>query len=346
MGNLKDIFLDEKSQISLSNVSKVLPAVQCIAFTDFSEDDLMERCAEYIANVMESVPSDSPQIQQVEFRSVNQEKSRPNSEIEDVVEEKAKALSVKGWSLNYECYGGHFHSITLKRLEYEIPTELEAKATWTPSNNEIKDDDAEVFHSKQMELTLDVDSEMMDSMSEEEKSEFAKSAVVSFWNQKNVILGTAFGIGCFILGTLAGSLRIVYHLVSDQVQAADSTVDFIVESNDEAVETVEVDSMVFPISKHQKTENLSLGERSMTEEIESKEVQQRITRMIVVERERWPDWTSQCGERLVEKVQSLLTNGEPIWEERELVIMQQFAVFLLAKYVHINSVKTLFRIHG
>ena len=344
-GTLSQMFLENQRDVSISSTSKVLPEVKTIAFTDFLEEDLMENGMDYIESVREYAHSGSSKIQRVEFRSVFQEKTRPNSEIRDLVEDQNAAFSEFGWSLEYQCYDGHYHRINAKML-FEKPKNLRVNTVWTPKSVNMDNVVDEASHSVPMTLSLDIDSEIINDFSEKKKEKFTNHAVKSFLMQKGVDLQSDDS-EVVIDDVGAGSLHINYHLVSNAVDIFESVEQLIAES-DTSVEVVEFDSMMMPVTGNKEREFLPLAERTMRGEVvhfeKAQAERRRLDRVLAVERGTWPRWTGKLGRRLVKKVQSLLNGGDPVWDERKLIIIQEFctqkqskyAVFLLNYYLLLN----------
>ena len=347
VGILRQMFLEKQTNVSISNTSKLLPEVKTVAFTDLLEDDLEENGLNYIESIKEYARSGPSKIQRVEFRTVFQEKTTPNSDIRDFVEEQNAAFSEFGWSLEYECYDGHYHQINAKMLKFEKPQNLKVNTVWTPKCVSMECDDDAGSHSVAMTLSMDIDSEIMDDFSEEKKEQFTKFVVESFLKQTGVDLQSE-DLKVVIGGVDAGSLHINYHLVSNSVDISESAIEIIAEG-DATVEMVEFESMTLPVTGNKERKLLSLAEDSMKSEVAQFERDQaerrRLNVVLAVERKTWPRWTGRSGRRLVKKVQSLLANGEPVWEECEMAIIRDFCIQKQSsKYVFLPMYLLLFRV--
>ena len=331
-GPLNDMFFDDDGRISLLRISGVLPKVSNVALTALSEIDLLERCGRHIESLMNLDSATSSNIQIVEFRSVFYQKTQANIKIEEFVQKKTKSLFAVGWFIDYDCFDGHFHRITTTRMNNDQGGKSEKVSISTPINTRSNHDDtAEAADLNLRELILDADSEIMQSLSEENQSEFGMAAVRAFWKQKDMDL-MANAIAVKVRDVQKGSIRILYELIPLEINGCNAK-EITFERDNEAVETVMVDSMVFPVKKHEENVELSLAKHTMIDEIEAHTKLQDVAQVITVEKASWPEWTRSYGERLVAKIQMLLTNGAPVWEERELVIIRQFCSLHSSKYV-------------
>ena len=151
---LRYLFFEDDT-LSLDPISRLLPMVQSVGFTDFKSDDMRQRCNEFINCIqswIQTRKSSSRQIHHIEFRSQYCE-SRDDFSIEDSVKEySGNVQGHYGWKLKYQWLNGHYHRIVAERSD-------KAKV-------QLLDDNVHLF-----QLSLDADPETLSEISVNEKKE-------------------------------------------------------------------------------------------------------------------------------------------------------------------------------
>ena len=152
---LRFLFFDDDNKLSLYPISRLLPMVHSVGFTNFELEDMRRRCTEFIKCIekwLERCGSSSRKIDCIEFRSEYCEKP-DDLTIKETVEQYSGDFREKhGWSLKYHWLGNHYHRIVAERTE-EVDGQTAGYKVLT------------------FELSLDADPEVLSSRAEKDIEE-------------------------------------------------------------------------------------------------------------------------------------------------------------------------------
>ena len=253
---LRFLFFDDDDKLSLDPISRLLPMVQSVGFTDFKLDDLRQSRAAFIECIKswaishDTASQATSQINCIELRSEYQARDDPL--VKDLVEDTQRDLENYGWSLKYKFEDNHYHRIIAERIQkFQI--------------------DVTNYIIRRFELSLNEDLETLSEISVNER----ERAIQVFLGEKcglNALKQIRFSVDIMDRNVTANEnnesilkFKMTIFGEKDTLEDDVKEIELILSDENIAGKTIQLESLSIPVHSINKCTDLSLADGAMKE---------------------------------------------------------------------------------
>ena len=294
---LRCLFENENSDLSVIRISELMPEAQSVSFTNLALDQMEQRGDEYNDIITEYVGSSSSgSVHRIEFRS------EYLSEIPESEEKREfERIADSEWYLDFECHQSHYLRV------FAVDWARDRTEEHSTANM------LNVPHGKTFDLVLDANENIIIEYDEDKRDELALIAIntVLRWSE---IDDDSFNVD--VVDVHIDGVKIQYLLLSNDETQLDSVVDIVRRADTEGV-FVEFDSMMIPIRSHRERIKFSFAEKVMAKEVDEKHDKKLSGDLQSIANDAQKNWTSKRHDKVDGVRRELLEKEKTEKEEAE-----------------------------